>query len=194
METRVRRLLPGLFAVAAIAVVHAAVDVKTNYDRKTDFKAMRSYAWLETPPYRTEIAPDVRDPWLTKESLDAPIRAAVDRALTAKKFTPGGESASDFFVVYYAAFGAGMNESVIGEHYAYVTGWGTPLLGATPTQSLKVYEQGTLIVDVLQRDRKAAIWRVTATGALDRRKSTDERMKNLESAVKKMFAKFPPKP
>lgn len=67
------------------------------------------------------------------------------------------------------------------------------VVGATPTTSLRVIEEGTLVVDVLRRDRITAIWHATATGALDRSRNQEQRLRTIDEAVKKMFAPFPPR-
>jgi uncharacterized protein DUF4136 len=179
-------------AMAVVGLDAAGIKVETEHDRKADFASLRSYAWLPTPPYVSQVAPDARDPRLAEEALDEPIRAAVDRVLAGKGFAASADAAGpDFHVVYYAAFGIGMNASVLGEHYGYLTGWGSPLLGTTATTSLRVLEEGTLVVDILRRDRTAAIWRGTATGAVDRSRTRKQRLNTIETAVRKMFAKFP---
>jgi len=191
------RVLPVLLCAVALtttAVLEAAgVKVKTEYDRGADFAALRSYSWLPTPPYATQISPDVGDKFLSQEIIDAPLRATVDQALAAKGLKPAADAATaDCFLVYYAAFGTTINANVLGEHYAYITGWGSPLVGATPTTALRVLEQGTVVLDILNRDKKVAIWRATATGAVDRDQTDQQRARRLKEAVADMFKKFPP--
>lgn len=177
-----------------VTLAAADIKVKTEYDKKADFASLRTYTWLPTPPYTTTLAPQARDERFERERLDEPIRAAMDRALIAKKFTIAEpESSPDFYIVYYAAMGVGMNASVLGEHYAYLTGWGSPLMGTTATQSFQVIEEGTIVVDVLRGDRTVAIWRGQATGAIDRTRTVEQRLRTIDEAVRKLFAKFPPR-
>ena len=191
------RLFPamvGVVGIVAVAVVQTAgVKVKTEYDRSANFSALRSYSWLPTPPYRTQTSPDAADRFLSAELIDAPLRATVDRALAAKGLKPAPDgTAPDCFLVYYAAFGATINANVLGEHYAYITGWGSPQVGGTPTTALRVIEQGTVVLDMLDRDKKVAIWRGTATGTVDRDQTDEQRQKRMTNAVSDMFKKFPP--
>jgi hypothetical protein len=184
----------GLSAAVVAELAGADIKISTNHDRKADFTALRSYEWLPTPPYTSQIAPSARDERLEREALDEPIRAAVDAVLASKGFTVAESGAQpDFLVVYYAAFGIGMNEELLGAHYEYLTGWGSPFAGATATQSLHIIEQGTLVIDILRRDRSVAIWRGTATGAVDRTRTQEQRLRTIAEAVKKVFARFPPK-
>jgi hypothetical protein len=192
VRSRSSNTLLGLCCMAATLVLQADVKVSTEQDPAADLAALRSYRWLPTPQYLTQAAPEARDPGLSQKVLDAPIRAAVDRALADKRFKQAGSTASpDFHVVYYAAVGVGMNTGVLGAHYGYTTGWGTPIVGATPTTAPKMLEEGTLVIDILRSDRAKAIWRGTATGAVDRTKTEEERRRTIETAVQQMFATFP---
>jgi hypothetical protein len=178
--------------MAATLVLHADVKVTTEHDPTADFNALRTYRWLPTPQYLNQSGSESRDPRLKQEVLDEPVRAAVDRAFRSKKLRPAGSTATpDFWVVYYAALGVGMNADVLGAHYGYATGWGSQIVSATPTTASRVLDQGTLVIDVLRGDRARAIWRGTATGAVDRTKTADERRRTIDSAVEQMFAAFP---
>ena len=194
MTTRVLPVFLCAVGMMTVAVVQAAgVKVKTEYDRSANFSALRSYSWLPTPPYASQISPEVGDKFLSQDVIDGPLRATVDQALAAKGLKPVAEGATpDCFLVYYAAFGTTINANVLGEHYAYLTGWGSPLVGATPTTALRVLEQGTVVLDMLNRDKKVAIWRATATGAVDRDQTDQQRARRLKEAVGDMFKKFPP--
>jgi len=186
-------LLCGIGVLTVTVVQAAGVKVKTEYDRSANFSALRSYSWLPTPPYLTQVSPEVGDRFLSADVIDAPFRTTVDQALAAKGLRPAAEGTTpDCFLVYYAAFGTTINANVLGEHYAYLTGWGSPQVGGTPTTALRVLEQGTVVLDILNRDKKVAIWRATATGAVDRDQSEPQRAKRLKEAVADMFKKFPP--
>jgi hypothetical protein len=186
-------LILSLLCLAGSAALDA-VDVKVSveHDPTADFSALRTYHWLPTPPYLNQLPPETRDPRLKKESLDEPIRAAVDRALGEKRFKRAASTATpDFYVLYYAAFDTGMNADVLGAHYGYRTGWGSKALGATPMTAPQVLDEGTVVIDLLRRDRAVAIWRGTATGTVERARTDAERRRTIDTAVKEMFSKFP---
>ena len=187
-----RLMLAAIVALAAVELQAARMKISAERDKTADFSVLHTYGWLDTLPFVQKMAPDARDPRLTAEALDAPIRAAIDRSLAERRFVPArGEASPDFHVTYLAAVGLDMNVSVLGETYGYITGWGSPFLGYTPTTSLQVIEQGTLIVDVVSADRAKAIWRGQATGAIERTRSERDRLEVINDAVRRMFAKFP---
>jgi len=88
--------------------------------------------------------------------------------------------------------GVGFNASNLGEYYQYATGYAlvvSPLI--SPTDNVKVMEEGTLVIDVVQ-DRKA-IWRGTASTTINRDNSDEKRLKTVSDAVKKLIEKLPAK-
>jgi hypothetical protein len=187
------RHLALCFACLTISVDAADIKVKTERDPEADFAAVRTYRWLPTAPYLNDVARDTRDPRLVQDALDGPIRAAVDRALAANRLKPAGRTdLPDCHVVYYAAFGVDMKADMLGAYYGYVTGWGRrPLGSGSVATSSDILEQGTLVVDILRSDRARAIWRGTATGAVDRTRTDDQRQRTIKTAVEQMFAEFP---
>src|SRR6478752_6047157 len=62
---------------------------------------------------------------------------------------------ADVQIIYYLSHGTGFNASNIGDYYQAVTGYALvvpPYLA--PTQSVVVYEEGTIVIDIVQ-DRNA---------------------------------------
>lgn len=187
-----RTWVVALVVVAAAATLEAG-KIKVEAKRENvDFSAIKTYMWLPSPPPKTEIAPGVaRDPLEVQKELEPTIRQTADRELAAHGWKRL-DSGADVQIVYYLAQGVSFNASNLGEYYQYATGYAlvvSPLI--SPTDSIKVMEEGTLIIDVVQ-DRKA-IWRGTASGTINRDNSDEKRLKNVSDAVKKLIAKLPAK-
>ncbi len=182
----------ALGVLAAVATLEAA-KIKVEAKRENvDFSTIKTYMWLPSPPPKTEIAPGVaRDPVEVQKELEPTIMQTADRELAAHGWMRV-ESGADVQVVYYLAHGVGFNASNLGEYYQYATGYAlvvSPLI--SPTDNIKVMEEGTLVIDVVQ-DRKA-IWRGTASTTIDRDNSDEKRLKRLTEAVTKLIAKLPAK-
>jgi hypothetical protein len=60
------------------------------------------------------------------------------------------------------------------------------------TETTSTY--GTLILDVYDPKLKSLVWRGTASDTLRAKSSPEKRQARLDKAVKKLLAKFPPKP
>ena len=188
-----RAFVMALLVVAAAAALEAA-KIKVEARREqVDFSAIKTYVWLPSPPPTAEVAPGVmRDPRVIQKELEPTILSTADRELAAHGWKRVEGPGADVQIVYYLSQGVGFNASTVGQYYQYATGYAlivSPLLA--PTESVKVIEEGTLIIDVVQ-DRKA-IWRGTAKGTINRDNSDEKRLKNVADAVKKLIAKLPAK-
>lgn len=169
-----------LLTLTASASVALAQKVKTDFDPSADFSAFKTYYWAKTNPTGNDL-------------MDQRVIAAVDHWLTTKGWTKASEADADIAIVptvgtkeektlntFYDSFGGG------GWGYA---GWG-PRSGSATTMVDTVVE-GTLIVDLFNRQTKKLVWRGIATGTV-----SDDPRKNantVQKAVEKMFkSKFPP--
>ena len=56
-------------------------------------------------------------------------------------------------------------------------------------RDVRQYDEGTLVIDVVDANTKSLVWRGVASGEVARGGSSGQR---LEQAVQKMFARFPP--
>jgi hypothetical protein len=179
--------------VLAAAATLAAGKIKVEAKRENvDFSTIKTYMWLPSPPPTAEIAPGVaRDPMVVQKELEPTIMQTADRELSAHGWKRV-DTGADVQLVYYLAHGVGFNASNLGDYYQYATGYAlivSPLIA--PTSSVKVMEEGTLVIDVVQ-DRKA-IWRGTASTTINRDNSDEKRLRTVADAVKKLIDKLPAK-
>ena len=176
--------------VASLALAQK-IDIKTNRDERFDFKALRTYSWMPSPPARTETAPDaVTDPTMTQEVIGPHIVAAVDRELASRGLTKVHEGQGDIRVVYYAALTLGLNSEQLGSYYQYTTGWAV-VVGAAPSITHQVYERGTLVIDFVAPSSNKAVWRGTMATNVNHENTTAKRVARINDAVKRAFEKFP---
>ena len=74
---------------------------------------------------------------------------------------------------------------------AILYAWGLPPFEAVAT-SLKIYEQGSLVLDVMAPDSKP-MWRGVARAEVHRDRSDAERSKVIRGAIDDLIKRFPPK-
>jgi hypothetical protein len=166
-----------IFASVGIALLFATASfgqqVKTDYDRTTDFSHYKTYSWEKV---------QTQDPlWVGR------IKEAVDAALAAKGLTPV-ESGGDIAVV---AMEMTKNQRTLNTFYDGFGGgwrWGGGFGNATTT--VDNYKVGTLVVDLFDANAKKVIWRGSASDTLSDK--SDKNIKNLDKGVQKMFDHFPP--
>ena len=66
--------------------------------------------------------------------------------------------------------------------------------GLAPTSSLTVIETGTIIVDIVQRDPRKAIWRGTMKTRVNQENTEEKRVARINEATERVFRDFPVRP
>lgn len=187
-------VLAGVLASVTIGDAGAQkLEIKVHKDPDASFTAIKTYAWLPPAPIVRNIAPDaVTNPTLSQEALGPPIMAAVDRQLAARGLVQAPRDTADVHLVYFAALTVGFNQSYLGEHYGYVTGWGPPIaVGYAPSTSVTVYEKGTVLVDMVNRAAKRAIWRGTVVTRIHQEHTLEKRIERINDGAARLFRQFP---
>ena len=183
-------------AVLAATVVAQKMEIKAERDPKADFTTIKTYAFLPPAPMVTNVAPGAKgNPNLTQEVMGPHIVAAVERELTERGWVKASEDTADVHVVYFAAMTTGLSQSYLGEHYGYITGWGSPIPpGLAPSTSNEAYQKGTIVVDIVQRAAKRGIWHGMIQARIEQVRKLEDRVKRVNEAVDRMFERFPIKP
>lgn len=191
-----RGLIVAVAAAVALAGAGAAAKMKieVKHDKAVDFRPLKTWDWQaeRRNPVRASAA-EVGDLDAARRMVEPPILSAVERELAKKGYRRDTSGNADFLVAWHVAIGAGLNESLMGQYYGDVTGWGPPSIGGGPTTYLRIYEQGALVLDIVMPKLKSVVWWGSATAELKRENTPDERAKRIDEAVTKLLAKFPPK-
>jgi Domain of unknown function (DUF4136) len=152
----------------------SAADVKTDYDRNTNFAQYKTYSWERV---------ETRDPLMVDR-----IKSAVNGSLAAKGLTevPTGGDLSIVAIevthsqqtldTFYNNFGGGRRFGGFGD----------------ATTTTETYRVGTLVVDLSDPATKKLVWRGSASDTLSDK--SEKNIDNLDKGVVKMFKKFPPDP
>ena len=177
-------LLCALLAgVAALAC--STLRVSTDYDPKIDFGRFRTYAWLPDEPTPTG------SPRLDSPLLHERIRTAIDRALEAKGFARTENP--DFLVRFDLSSQRKLDVSTYNS--GFYRGYGYWM--SIPQTEVREYEEGSLIIDVIDRAEKKVVWRgigqrrLRGEGAPTDPEELQKRADEVAAAVLK---DFPPPP
>lgn len=171
------------------------LEIETHEDSEADFSTIRTYAWLPPAPMVKNAPDELTNPTLSQEVLGPHIVAAVDRELARRGLTEVDQSAADVLVVYFAAMTVGVHSSYVGEYYGYLTGWGSPVPSAlAPSTSVDIYEQGTVVVDMVQRTSNRAIWRGSVATRVHQQRKLEERIARINEGAERIFERFPIRP
>ncbi len=174
-------------ALFACATGCATVAVSTDYDRSLDFGRYRTFAWLEE---KQPLTGDVR---LDNSLLHTRLREAVDEVLAAAGFEKTSSGKPDFRVGYHLSVEQRIDVSTLESHYGYGPGWNRVGYGP-PTTVVTEYEQGTLLIDVVDTSEDRLVWRGSAEGRVRESATPEEREARMREVVASVLADFPPAP
>jgi hypothetical protein len=186
-----------LLTVAAAALLalpsDARVKVDAAHDPNADFSNLRVWAWPPDGPGQVKMAlTKDDDPEPTRKRFEPTVMASVEEALAKKGFRKAGAGESpDFLVAYFALISVSTSGQTLGQFLPGTVAWGLPPFDAVAT-SLKIYEQGSLVLDVMAPDKKP-MWRGVARAEVHRDRPDAERSKRIREAVFDLVNKFPPK-
>jgi hypothetical protein len=174
--------ITALLVLLSASAAHAQ-KIKVEFDKSVDFAKFKTFAWDPTPQASA------------KPVLVAAIKGAVNEQLGKRGLREVAENPE----LYIAMYGAVDSDMAVTYSDLYYGPWGIPafdqsflMWGAVPgTTTTAVVHNGQLIVDLIDAGRKKLAWRGIAT-----QKLSDQQMKLVEqvnTAVEKLFAQYPPK-
>jgi hypothetical protein len=186
----------ALVFAALLSLACAAVRVSTDYDDTVDFTSFETYAWLDPPmreASRDEGGPS-GDPFTQNTLVDKRVREEVDAWLTAHGYRQAGaeDEQVDFLIRYDLVSQPVTRDSpviVTGGFGRYGYGYGVGSgVGYSPSNT---YQEGTLILDVIDPGTQQLLWRGSGTS-----QSRDPHMKpeRLHKSIGAILERFPPKP
>lgn len=183
----------------AIAVVLAAgplaagVKIKVQYDKAFNFEGLKTYAWRLDGANPIKILENTQDnPEEIRKNVEPMILEIADLELAKKGFKRVTSGQPDLYLDYYVLVGPGVSSQYQGQFIGAVPAWGLPDF-VMATTALTVFEQGSVIIDVVSVAQKQTVWRGAADAKVDRRRTKDERAAVVGMAVVDMFKNFPPK-
>jgi hypothetical protein len=172
-----RRLIPMLALLAVAGCGGPQLTVDSDYDPSTEFAKYKTWAWL--PGGKTDI----------DSMSEQRIRTAVEAELPHHGLAKADEGA-DLAVTFQISIQHKIKQSkaTVGVGYS----WGPAHVGVSGSPS-KSYDEGTLILDLVDAKTKILIWRGTATGTVSKDYSPEERQERIRTAVYHLLSDYPPK-
>lgn len=180
---RARAWVASVLLLASGAV--RAQKVKVEHDHAADFSSFKTYAWTDGTPSPHPLWHRVMEATISSE-----LEAKGLRRVEAKD--------ADLLVAYHAAGNTGLNVAQ-NFHPVYNTPAGLPPpVSSGPWYSggtggtARYVKQGTLAVHLFDRRKQVLVWAASAKDPV--KETPKKRVEQLNQAVEKMFAGFPPKP
>jgi len=171
-------------AVAALlfaAGCSAASGVRIQADRNpaADFSRYARYAWATAPIGGGEW-PARND----RTAFDWKVRSLVDEQLAQRGYGRGVPEQADVLVDYRVSTEDREVADTFTDYARYRSAGGSAGLGEA---YIKGYQEGTLIVEVLDARTRKLVWYGSATAVVN----PELREKRLPDAIRRMFERFP---
>lgn len=186
-------MLPVVLALAGCATT---LDIHTDYDCRADFSKLKTFAWVP------DMKQESKDPRIDNAVTDARIRSAVEKVLTTKGYQKVIEGQPDFQVAYQAAIKEKLDAKMT--DFPYSTPSMQDIVNGNFSQDmmwaygrsqtfLSQYEEGTLILDIVDPKKKKLMWRGTAKATVVEERDPAKKEARLHEGVQQIFVAFPPK-
>lgn len=176
-------------ALALTVIGCSSMRIQSDFDPEAapNFGAYGTYAWLPHPQ-----GGDVR---INNELTARRISGAVDRELAAKGYQKQDSGSPSFKIGYHAAVEGRMEAESMNTYYGYGWGrwggWGGMAVG---TDYVREYDEGMLILDIVDGKSGELVWRGTAEAEVDMMADPQQRQEKINTAVRKILERFPPQP
>jgi hypothetical protein len=193
MTNMKRAAIVALLIALGTTIAIAGVKVQSQRDPTFDFSRLKTWSWNPSGPGSVKV-------WVTADSKSEPVQRqyepvimqAVEDELARRGFTRASGTQPDFNVTYYVLVTLGSASQEMGQFLPAVTQWGLPPF--TPqTTALRVYPQGTLVLDIASPDPMSVVWRAVAQAEVDLEKTDAERAARIQNVVRDVVAKVPRK-
>ena len=156
----------------------SSISVSSDYDPNADFSQYKTYAWGDKL--------DPNDALEKNQLIEQRVFNAIDTSMIAKGFK---KTKTDPQILVYPHAGTQERASVNSWGYGYGGWWGGAGMGGLDVTQ---YDEGTLIIDFIDMAKNELIWRGTGSGVMSDSPSMEERTQNINNAVGKILAQFPP--
>jgi Domain of unknown function (DUF4136) len=185
--------VPGLLLLA-IAAQAAKVDVRTDYDRKFDFRRVQTWAWDAAEAGDVKMARTAEDdPAPIKKWFGPTIVDAVAQELGKLGLKPAAVGGNpDVRFHYYLLVTVGTEIQTLGQFLPSVPEWG--LQPFTPqATSFNIIQTGSLVLDAVSTELSRVVWRGIARTEIDEMRSDDARDVRIREVVHELARRFPRK-
>ena len=201
MKNRISAIAAVTFAAAIVGSGCSGLESWSDYDpaRIDDVRSYQTWDWA---PFESDKAGDIRsnDQLVDNPLLDQRIRSSIESNLAAKGLRRVEDGSPDFHVGYHVSIDGKMDVTYINSYYGYGWGgywgpygpYGPPMGMSYSTPSVRQYQEGTMILDVVDGASNELVWRGVVSGEVHQMRDATERQEAIDKAVKEALKDFPP--
>ncbi|UCB54873.1 MAG: DUF4136 domain-containing protein [Thiotrichales bacterium] len=180
------RLIFTAFIAIAISAC-SGIPVSQDFEQGFDFSGLKTFAWEANQENQWGIAS-------SNELVDRRVRSAIENTLTGRQFSQVDAAQADFLVLYNITVdqrisssnvsgGVAVGRSSRGRHGS---------IGISTGSQVRTYDQGTLLIDVIDVASDKLVWRGTSSQALPDLSDPQRLTDHINATVAKILEQFPP--
>jgi len=185
-------VMGGVFA--CLTLFTGCADKPTydvDYDQSFPFAEFKTYRWYDDDHNTRESQ------YRRYNSSDQRVRNTADQELMQRGFRQGARGQADFWVNYHVTKRqtqkiSGQEQGMHGGVAAGTYGRSVSV-GYSSGQSVKTYEDGTAMFDVIDIKTGRIVWRGVAEGRLKNNMTKADREQLTITVVHELLKQFPPK-
>ena len=183
-------LLSLVVAILCLSACATKPYVSTDYEASYNFAALKTFT-VKAPKAET------KDDILISPFTLSHIHALVNSELAKRYQAVAENSTPDFLVTYHVVLEEKIDPNTYDELYGYGF-WGrgyrypSPLFYRPSYGSVRVYNQGSLIIDIVDAKTQQPIWRGVSEKRLNKGLDPQKQREILTGAVLEVLSQFPP--
>ena len=171
--------------MSCASLLEPPIRVDIEFDHHASFDGLRSFDFHVLP----DSAP--RDERVDAPLFNARVQRAVQSQLEARGFERDSSGGPDFLIVHHGV----LDTRIDIQHYIDLNLYGyRPWVQSMRTREIiSDYDEGVLILDIIDSDSNALIWRGYGERRIEFSGQPSERAARMRQVVAKMLEKFPPR-
>ena len=166
-------------------------SVVTDYDSSFPFTSYKTYHWADD-----SIAKSSNNVLASNQLILKRIKSAVDRTFATKGYLLNNNGTVDFTVSVYASVRDRVMYNLPPMGFYFHHGYYHSRFGIYdpywPGPYASYYEEGTLVIDILDQKSNELAWRGIARGILKNYDTSKEMQQDIDGAVNNTLSEFPP--
>jgi len=178
----------------------SSLNLSTDYDETVNFTQLKTYAWHKANKHNESSNYYLK----VNHIMDQRIRSLIDQEFKNKGLTTS-TTTPDFLVNYSIVVEDRTDIQTYNNYngyypgFRYGAGFGTygqyMSMGYSSNSDTHVtyYQQGTLIIDIINPKTDQLMWRGAADGRLPKNANKQEQDKLIQKYITKILSSFPPK-
>jgi len=185
-----------LFQILILSVITLSLIGCSSIKYSTDFDPTQDFSKYKTYRFANPSEVDPEDLLNQYPLIKKRVMAAIEEDFAAKGFQIAEEGEPDFVVILASGSKEKMSVTNTGG-YGY-GGWyggygGYGGYGYGGSTYVNYYEEGTLVIDIVDWQEKELSFRGTATGTLSKSEKTpEESQADIDELITNILSKFPP--